>query len=174
MKKAIPNIISATRLIIAVPAALALQANQAGLFLSLLLWQIVGDRLDGFLARRWKSESYKGKILDSAADITFFIVIFLVMLNDSHYYRLAVYFLPGIILGAVALVIRMAKLGRRFILPVRPINHVSFILYAAIISMFYYPDAVLTEGLGLIAAAAISISAVILFYRAILLKTAGA
>lgn len=147
-----------------------MQANQAGLFLFLLLWQVVGDRLDGFLARRWKSESYKGKMLDSAADITFFIGIFLVMLNASRYYWLAVYFLPGIILGAVALAVRMAKLGRRFILPVRPINHVSFILYATIISMLYSPDTVLTEGLGFIAAAAILISAIMLFYRAIILK----
>lgn len=163
--------ISVVRFAIATPAAMAFSYNNTDLFLVLLFIQIVGDRLDGFLARRWRAQSTTGKILDTLADLAFFMGIFSVMLKTDHYYQLAAYFFPGIAVGALALNIRMVRLGRSFSFPVRPINHISFILYAAIVSMFYFPESRATDWLMLAGAALITLSALILFYRAVISKS---
>lgn len=126
--------------------------------------------MDGYLARRWRAVSVTGKALDTFADVAFFLGILGVMLGDSSYSSFAIFYIPGIALGIAALGTRMMKLGRLFTFPSRPIEHVSFILYAAIVAMIYYQNNVFTMIFMIFGAIAILLSAVMLLYRAILSK----
>jgi cardiolipin synthase (CMP-forming) len=64
----IPNIISAIRILLVVPIALALKNQQLALSIFLFGVAAVSDAVDGFLARRFGWQSELGAILDPIAD----------------------------------------------------------------------------------------------------------
>lgn len=73
----VPNVISATRLLL-VPVFAVLIHNEAdGLALIVLAVSGATDWLDGFLARRWGQETALGRLLDPAADRLFILVTLL-------------------------------------------------------------------------------------------------
>lgn len=68
IKKNIPNILSTTRLIMALALPFVFLNTT---LLNMLIFYLIGDAtdaLDGFLARRWKIQSKYGKIVDPIAD----------------------------------------------------------------------------------------------------------
>lgn len=140
----------------AVPAAAYFWIGASGLFLGFIIFQAVGDRLDGYLARHWRVESVKGKMLDTVADLAFFIGVYFVMFLKSEYIIFALLYLPGVIWGAVMLMKRMI-IEKKIIFPRRPIDHVSYALYLVLISLMYWPFA-LTFMLAAIGAFLILIS----------------
>ena len=73
MKKHIPNALSVLRMIVAL--GLPFLVDQVGLFAFLYGFAGFTDLLDGYLARKWKSQSLWGARLDSAADLILFSVI---------------------------------------------------------------------------------------------------
>ena len=138
IKKYIPSAISLARLVLAVPAAIYFWIGASGLFLGFIIFQAVGDRLDGYLARRWHVESVKGKMLDTVADLAFFMGIYFVMFLKPEYIMFALLYLLGVILGVAALVKRMI-VDKKIIFPRRPIDHISYVLYLVLVSLLYLP-----------------------------------
>lgn len=75
--KRIPNIISATRLGMAI--ALLWTADRPRLFVTVYLLCGISDAVDGFLARKYHVESRLGAKLDSLADFSFFCTSLVVL-----------------------------------------------------------------------------------------------
>lgn len=71
----LPNILTTTRLILA-PLLLFLQP-MSGWFWLLYSYCFVSDLVDGLLARRLNLTSEVGALLDSFADVSFFLAVFL-------------------------------------------------------------------------------------------------
>jgi len=70
-KKSIPNILTVLRIFLAIGSTyFAFKGDKWSLTVSLILFIIasITDFLDGYLARRWKTESNFGKITDPIAD----------------------------------------------------------------------------------------------------------
>lgn len=70
-KKRLPNILTVLRIVLAIACTyFALKRDQSSLTISLILFMIASftDFLDGYLARRWKTESNFGRIIDPIAD----------------------------------------------------------------------------------------------------------
>lgn len=105
MIRAIPNVLSALRLV-SVPVLLVLAwLDQALAFLALLLAAILSDALDGWLARRLDAITTLGIRLDSMADFALYIAVPLggwwlwpeLLLREAFWIALIVvgYALPG-------------------------------------------------------------------------------
>lgn len=70
-KKSIPNILTVLRIILAIACTyFAIQGDRTSLTISLILFIVasITDFFDGYLARKWKTESNFGKITDPIAD----------------------------------------------------------------------------------------------------------
>lgn len=70
-KKKIPNILTVLRIILAIVCTyFAFKADKTSLTISLVLFMAASftDFLDGYLARKWKTESNFGRITDPIAD----------------------------------------------------------------------------------------------------------
>ncbi|MDP4226410.1 MAG: CDP-alcohol phosphatidyltransferase family protein [Bacteroidota bacterium] len=78
MKKSVPNIISASRLVLSL--VLLLIMDWRPLFVSLVFIIGLSDVTDGFIARRYNLATQFGARLDSAADIVFYLVIVAVLI----------------------------------------------------------------------------------------------
>jgi phosphatidylglycerophosphate synthase len=134
----VPNIISLTRLVSAIPAALFLYFRFDTLFLLLMLFQMFGDKADGMLARGLGAETRVGRKLDTTADLLFFGSVGLVIYLNPEWNWLGLLYLPGIAIGAYVVLRGMLR-TTEYSFPRRPIDHVSFILYAALASLLYLP-----------------------------------
>lgn len=134
----VPNLISLTRLVVAIPAAAFLYFRLDAFFILLMLFQMFGDKVDGMLARRWGAETRVGRKLDTIADILFFGSVGFVILINPEWSWLGFLYLPGTIMGAYAVFRGMIRAGE-YSFPRRPVDHVSFILYAALASLLYLP-----------------------------------
>ncbi len=77
-KRLLPNIITVIRMISA-SVLLFLEPLSTAFYATYTIGGI-SDAFDGFLARRWKTESRIGSILDSIADLFFFAVMFLTLM----------------------------------------------------------------------------------------------
>jgi cardiolipin synthase len=80
----IPNLVTATRLVLVIPLAAALWHSGRGgqdrwLVFALFLWIAVSDGLDGWLARRLHAVTPLGRLLDPAADKLIALVSFLTL-----------------------------------------------------------------------------------------------
>ncbi|MFH1277223.1 MAG: CDP-alcohol phosphatidyltransferase family protein [Candidatus Eisenbacteria bacterium] len=64
----LPNLLSITRALLALPVVFAIWAGSDGAALFLLGAALLTDVFDGCLARRWNASSGLGRILDPAAD----------------------------------------------------------------------------------------------------------
>ena len=75
----IPNVISAIRILLVVPIALALAHHELMTAIALFAAAAVSDAADGFLARRngWQSEL--GAVLDPAADKLLLVTVFITL-----------------------------------------------------------------------------------------------
>jgi CDP-diacylglycerol--glycerol-3-phosphate 3-phosphatidyltransferase len=74
------NALSALRMVLVIPAAIALGNGMSGLAIGLFVLAAVTDVLDGYLARRLDEVSEFGKIIDPLADKVFVGVIVVQML----------------------------------------------------------------------------------------------
>jgi len=74
MKRHIPNIITALRIVLCVPMVCA--EAMSALFLSCYLLAGITDMLDGYLARKFGVASDSGSRLDSIADVVFVVTAF--------------------------------------------------------------------------------------------------
>lgn len=76
----LPNAITALRLIILPPLAIALETNNQNWAVGLLAFAVFSDFLDGWLARRFRQESDVGKLMDPVADkiLVCLMIVFLV------------------------------------------------------------------------------------------------
>jgi CDP-diacylglycerol--glycerol-3-phosphate 3-phosphatidyltransferase len=82
----VPNAITALRILILPPLAMALEKNNVSWAVSLLSIAILSDFLDGFLARRFRQESDVGKLMDPVADkiLVCVLIVFLVGRPPGH------------------------------------------------------------------------------------------
>ena len=94
MRRAIPNLISASRLLLAIPLGLMLWASASNHawrwgVVALFLWNSFSDWLDGYLARRFNAQSALGRLLDPAADKLLALVCFVVLVamgwNEGYF-----------------------------------------------------------------------------------------
>ncbi|MDR0695203.1 MAG: CDP-alcohol phosphatidyltransferase family protein [Holosporales bacterium] len=67
----IPNIISITRALLAVPFVMTVKLDRSPLPFSIILLGAISDFLDGYIARRYRLESKCGALLDPIADKVF-------------------------------------------------------------------------------------------------------
>ena len=79
----VPDLITLTRLPLLAALAVAFPSDNLWLILTLMGLVFLTDVLDGFLARRWKTVSLRGKVLDHAVDK--FVIVGLLAL--FVYYR---------------------------------------------------------------------------------------
>lgn len=106
MRRALPNLVTAGRLVLVAPLAVALWAGRTsdpwrwatvGLFVCIAL----SDWLDGFLARRLSAHSDLGRVLDPAADKALALVCFLVLVwagvAEGSYYVLPLWLVAVVI-----------------------------------------------------------------------------
>ena len=78
-KKRLPNILTMFRVVLAIACTyFAIQGDKQSLTISLVLFLIAGftDFLDGYLARKWKTESNFGRITDPIADKLLILGVF--------------------------------------------------------------------------------------------------
>lgn len=96
MLKQLPNIITISRIIIAISLLFILEHQI--LLLSLYLICGLTDILDGYIARRYKLTTILGARLDSLADMVMFVVVFAVLVNWFKWTILVIAFALGIAL----------------------------------------------------------------------------
>ena len=159
----VPNLISLTRLITAIPAAVFLHFGFNTAFVLLMLFQMFGDKADGMLARRWRAETLIGRKFDTTADLLFFGSVGSIIFLNPAWLPLGLLFLPGVLLGAFVVMSGMAH-NAEYSFPRRPIDHVSFVLYAALASLVYLPFWI-TSIITVIGASLIFISSILLAVR---------
>jgi cardiolipin synthase (CMP-forming) len=75
----IPNIISAIRILLVVPIALALAQQRLALSIALFAAAAASDAADGFLARRFGWRSELGALLDPIADKLLLATVFITL-----------------------------------------------------------------------------------------------
>ncbi len=75
----IPNLLSVSRIVIAPFVIFALLSDRTTLVLVLIVYALLSDLVDGYLARTFKQQSYSGLVLDPLADKIFFGSILLTM-----------------------------------------------------------------------------------------------
>jgi cardiolipin synthase (CMP-forming) len=75
----IPNLITALRILLIVPIALALLHHELLIALGLFFFAAVSDLLDGFIAKRFGWQSALGGVLDPAADKLLLATSFVVL-----------------------------------------------------------------------------------------------
>lgn len=100
----LPNLLTILRLVLVVPTVIALQNEDFGAALALLLIAGLSDGLDGYLARRFDWHTRLGAILDPLADKIFAVSIYLTLGSEHLVPRLLVALVVGrdlvIVLGA--------------------------------------------------------------------------
>jgi cardiolipin synthase len=75
----IPNVISAARIVLVAPIAVALAHHQLVTTLTLFCIAVVSDAADGFLAKRFGWQSDLGAVLDPAADKLLLVTVFVTL-----------------------------------------------------------------------------------------------
>ncbi|HCM44060.1 TPA: hypothetical protein DIS55_03895 [Candidatus Kaiserbacteria bacterium] len=134
----VPNLISLARFIAALPAAAFLYFRFDTMFILLMLFQMIGDKADGMLARELGAETRVGRKLDTTADLLFFGGVGFVIFLNPAWNWIGFLYLPGMIVG-VYVVLRGMVRTTEYSFPRRPIDHISFVLYAALASLLYLP-----------------------------------
>jgi len=94
IKEKIPNILSISRIILSVLLIPFFQNPQV--FISLYLLVGLTDVLDGYLARRYKTESALGARLDSIGDFIFYVILVIYLI--LFYGRVFVFYWVPIVL----------------------------------------------------------------------------
>ncbi|MCY4477232.1 MAG: DnaA/Hda family protein [Gammaproteobacteria bacterium] len=84
LKRHIPNLICILRLLLAPVIVTMLARGHYGQALLLLGVAALSDWLDGFLAKRWKLDSYLGSILDPMADKVLIASVYVTLAALSH------------------------------------------------------------------------------------------
>ena len=84
IKRHVPNLICVFRLLLAPVIVTALARGHSGQALLLLAVAAVSDWLDGYLAKRWKLDSYLGSILDPMADKVLIASVYVTLAALSH------------------------------------------------------------------------------------------
>ncbi|MCX7930471.1 MAG: CDP-alcohol phosphatidyltransferase family protein [Chlorobi bacterium] len=140
----LPNILSATRLLIAVPLVWAISTDRRTLAIALGMAALVSDALDGFIARRAGADSELGRVLDPVADKVLAAAVGLTLMLRQV---LPVWYVAAIVGRDVLIVVAGAVLARRVgrVPPSLPVGKVAatgigIVLLAAIIGV---PGAVL-------------------------------
>lgn len=108
--KYIANILTASRIVLSL--LLPFFLNDRMIFFTIFILCGVTDVLDGFLARRLKTASALGARLDSAADLVFYIVMFVCMFIMAWGSLLEV--LPYIIVIVLIRLLNMAICALKF------------------------------------------------------------
>lgn len=104
--KALPNVISGARIVLAL--ALLLVEPLSGAFFVLYIAGGLSDMMDGFLARRWGAVSRAGAVLDSVGDVVLVLVLLVVLLPILHVPGWVWWWIGGIV------VVRFASMGVGF------------------------------------------------------------
>ena len=106
------NIITLTRIIFSISLPFIKKYN----LLFLLLYTICGltDILDGYIARKTKTESSFGAKLDTIADLIFFIIIFIVMFDIILKNVIYIYFICVIAFIRILSIITILKKYNQF------------------------------------------------------------
>ncbi|MDD4891388.1 MAG: CDP-alcohol phosphatidyltransferase family protein [Phycisphaerae bacterium] len=107
MRRALPNLITASRLVLVVPLGSLLWVSRHSdrlrwMVIALFLWIAFSDWLDGFLARRFSAQSALGRVMDPAADKVLALVCFLVLVRagmDGHSYFPLPLWLAAVVVG---------------------------------------------------------------------------
>ncbi|MBI1730237.1 CDP-alcohol phosphatidyltransferase family protein [Candidatus Acetothermia bacterium] len=158
MRLTLANIITLLRLLLLVPALYFLLNDQRWLALSFLGAVLLGDMLDGALARLRNEVSALGKVLDPAVDKIVFasVMATLVVLGDLHWITLAAFVLLQIIvvvgailwfkeeksppsarpLGKIASFLLSAGLLMAILHPVFHIFYYNWVVYGGMILMY--------------------------------------
>ena len=84
LKRHIPNLICVFRLLLAPVIVTMLARGHYGQALLLLGVAALSDWLDGYLAKRWKLDSYLGSILDPMADKVLIASVYVTLAALSH------------------------------------------------------------------------------------------
>jgi cardiolipin synthase len=162
----IPNIISAIRILLVVPIALALA--QQRLALSILLFALAGasDAADGFLARRFGWQSELGAVLDPIADkllmAAAFVTLSLLKLVPLWLMAAAVARDVIIVSGAAAyrMVIGPLTAHPSFISKVNTVCQAAFILAVVSRAKFSMPPEWVVAWLGALTFATVVVSGI--------------
>lgn len=77
------NALSALRIVLALPAGLAVMSDRRGIAAVLCVAAAATDVLDGYFARKWNEISDLGKILDPLADKIYVAVLVVTMLGKG-------------------------------------------------------------------------------------------
>ena len=128
--KNIANYISISRIIISI--TLLIPETFSSIFYILYIYCGISDILDGFIARKSKSESKIGAILDSTADIIFVITAMVKILSTLNLSREIIIWTVIIALIKVINVISAYICYKRIVLPHTIANKITgFILFIA-------------------------------------------
>lgn len=135
----IPNVLSLFRLI-GVPILFILITLESVIWFA-ALYVILGltDYFDGLLARRWNQVTELGSMLDSIADLAYYIstAYFLIVLFPEYFYPNIPYLYLVFTLLAVSLFISKLKLGKVLILHTHISRLSGVLVFFAFIGSFF-------------------------------------
>jgi cardiolipin synthase len=162
----IPNIISAIRIVLVAPTAVALAHHQLATTIALFGAAAVSDAADGYLAKRYGWQSELGAVLDPAADKLLMATVFITL----AYMKLVPLWLMASAVARDAIIVLGALLYRYWIGPlsVRPsmvskfntLCQAAFILGVVGREEFSFPPAWVVSVLGALVFVTVVISGI--------------
>jgi CDP-diacylglycerol--glycerol-3-phosphate 3-phosphatidyltransferase len=138
--KNLPNIISVLRIFLC--SFLPLLANRAWMFSLLVAIIGLSDVLDGFLARKWNCTTQVGAVLDSVADLVFFLVILIVLWVFYHPLILSwwIFLLVVAFIRSVSAIVAKIRFRKVLFIHTYANKFAGFVIYLAILSLPFYPQ----------------------------------
>lgn len=109
----VPNLLTASRLILAIPLAMAILDERFGLALLVAAFAGMTDALDGFLARRLDAMTHLGAALDPVADKLMILAVFASLATVE----LLPWWLAAVVIGRDLVIVAGALAYRLFIGP---------------------------------------------------------
>jgi cardiolipin synthase len=162
----IPNTLSAIRILLVVPIAVALAEHRLSIAVALFGVAAVSDAADGFIAKRFGWQSELGAVLDPAADKLLLITVFIVL----AYLKLVPLWLMASAVARDVIIVSGALLYRYCIGPltVRPssVSKINTLCQAAFIMAivgreeFGVPPALLVSALGALVFVTVMVSGI--------------
>lgn len=159
----IANLLSLSRIILAIPLGLTVYYDHTATALLLVLWGGISDFLDGFLARKLNQVSELGKILDPIGDKAMIaaLIIALILNNSIELWFAIVIVMRDVLIVAGGIYAR-SKLN--YVIPSNYLGKITFNVIGFVL-LFIMIDLKYSETYGVAIATIFSAASLFVYYK---------